>query len=136
MHVIFLKPIVSLYGKYRKLMRREFDETLYYKRNKTETIFFVVKRRFDSRINYIMTLWRQKSYCIGYWLIIIIECVYHFLLYFIDDFYVAIRHLLHNRPILQYYTNAFTTRSKAKRKLFSFYIIIQTIIKKILFLLC
>lgn len=37
-------------GKYRKLMRREFDETLYHERNKTETIFSVVKRRFDSEI--------------------------------------------------------------------------------------
>jgi len=31
-------------------MRREFDESLYHERNKTETIFSVVKRRFDSEI--------------------------------------------------------------------------------------
>ena len=31
-------------------MRRKFDETLYHERNKTETIFSVVKRRFDSEI--------------------------------------------------------------------------------------
>ena len=37
-------------GRYRKLMRREFDETLYHERNKTETIFSVIKRRFDSEI--------------------------------------------------------------------------------------
>ena len=36
--------------RYRKLMRRKFDETLYHKRNKTETIFSVIKRRFDSEI--------------------------------------------------------------------------------------
>lgn len=37
-------------GRYRKMMRREFDETLYHQRNKTETIFSVIKRRFDSEI--------------------------------------------------------------------------------------
>ena len=37
-------------GRYRKMMRREFDETSYYQRNKTETIFSVIKRRFDSEI--------------------------------------------------------------------------------------
>ncbi len=26
-------------GRYRKLMRREFDESLYHERNKTETVF-------------------------------------------------------------------------------------------------
>ncbi len=31
-------------------MRREFDESLYHQRNKTETIFSVVKRRFGSEI--------------------------------------------------------------------------------------
>jgi len=29
-------------------MRRKFDESLYHQRNKTETIFSVIKRRFDS----------------------------------------------------------------------------------------
>ena len=42
--------ISDTHGKYRKLMRREFDKTLYNERNKTETIFSVVKRRFDSEI--------------------------------------------------------------------------------------
>ncbi len=42
--------ISDTHGKYRKLMRREFDESLYHERNKTETIFSVVKRRFDSEI--------------------------------------------------------------------------------------
>lgn len=37
-------------GRYRKMMRREFDETSYHQRNKTETIFSVIKRRFDSEI--------------------------------------------------------------------------------------
>ncbi len=37
-------------GRYRKQMRREFDESLYHQRNKTETIFSVMKRRFDSEI--------------------------------------------------------------------------------------
>ncbi len=37
-------------GRYRKLMRREFDESLYHERNKTETIFSVIKRRFHSEI--------------------------------------------------------------------------------------
>ena len=42
--------ISDTHGKYRKLMRREFDETLYRERNKTETIFSVMKRRFDSEL--------------------------------------------------------------------------------------
>ena len=36
-------------GGYRKLMRR-VDYSLYHERNKTETMFSVVKRRFDSEI--------------------------------------------------------------------------------------
>ncbi len=43
-------PISYTHGKYRKLMSKEFDETLYHERNKTETVFSVVKRRFDSEI--------------------------------------------------------------------------------------
>ncbi len=31
--------ISDTHGKYRKLMRREFDETPYHERNKTETVF-------------------------------------------------------------------------------------------------
>ena len=37
-------------GRYRKQMRREFDESLYHQRNKAETIFSVIKRRFGSEI--------------------------------------------------------------------------------------
>jgi len=37
-------------GRYRKKMRREFDDTLYHQRNKCETIFSVIKRRFGSEI--------------------------------------------------------------------------------------
>ena len=42
--------ISDTHGKYRKLMRMEFDYSLYPERNKTEIIFSVVKRRFDSKI--------------------------------------------------------------------------------------
>ena len=37
-------------GRYRKMMRRDFDETTYHQRNKCETIFSVIKRRFGSEI--------------------------------------------------------------------------------------
>ena len=37
-------------GRYRKQMRREFDETLYHQRSKAETVFSVIKRRFGSEI--------------------------------------------------------------------------------------
>ncbi len=37
-------------GKYRKLMRRSFDKSLYHQRNKCETIFSVIKRKFGSEI--------------------------------------------------------------------------------------
>jgi hypothetical protein len=37
-------------GRYRKQMRRSFDGTLYHQRNKCETIFSVIKRRFGSEI--------------------------------------------------------------------------------------
>jgi hypothetical protein len=41
----------STKGKYRKLMRKEFDVIIYSQRNKTETIFSVVKRRFGSELD-------------------------------------------------------------------------------------
>lgn len=48
-------------GRYRKQTRRKFDSTsilsLYHQRNKCETIFLVIKRRFGSKIksyNYSM----------------------------------------------------------------------------------
>ena len=37
-------------GRYRKQMKREFDDTLYHQRNKCETIFSVIKRKFGSEI--------------------------------------------------------------------------------------
>jgi len=37
-------------GRYRKSMRREFDESLYHQRNKCETVFSVIKRKFGSEI--------------------------------------------------------------------------------------
>ena len=37
-------------GRYRKQMKRTFDGTLYHQRNKCETIFSVIKRRFGSEI--------------------------------------------------------------------------------------
>ena len=37
-------------GRYRKKMRREFDESLYHQRNKTETIFSVIKRMFGENV--------------------------------------------------------------------------------------
>lgn len=37
-------------GRYRKQMRRSFDDTMYHQRNKCETIFSVIKRRFGSEI--------------------------------------------------------------------------------------
>ena len=37
-------------GRYRRQMKREFDESLYHQRNKTETMFSVIKRRFGSEI--------------------------------------------------------------------------------------
>ncbi len=40
----------SISGKYRKIMKTEFDVIIYSQRNKTETIFSVVKRRFGSEI--------------------------------------------------------------------------------------
>ena len=43
--------IGSTKGKYRKQMRREFDVIIYSQRNKTETIFSVVKRRFGSELD-------------------------------------------------------------------------------------
>ncbi|MFQ5782755.1 MAG: transposase [Nitrosopumilus sp.] len=42
--------LICTRGRYRKQMRREFDESLYHQRNKCETIFSVIKRRFGSEI--------------------------------------------------------------------------------------
>ena len=48
-------------GHYRKMMRREFDETLYHQRNKTETIFSVIKRKFGSEIKSYDESMREKE---------------------------------------------------------------------------
>jgi len=57
--------VSDTHGKYRKLMRREFDEELYHERNKSETIFSVVKRRFDSEIKSYNENKRVTVSCIG-----------------------------------------------------------------------
>ncbi len=68
--------ISDTHGKYRKLMRREFDESLYHERNKTETIFSVIKRRFHSEIkSYDDYSMKTKDYSIECWLVIVTECV-------------------------------------------------------------
>lgn len=48
-------------GKYRKQMKREFDESLYHHRNKTETIFSVIKRKFGSEIKSYNDTMREKE---------------------------------------------------------------------------
>ena len=48
-------------GRYRKLMRREFDEILYHQRNKCETIFSVIKKKFGSEIKSYNESMREKE---------------------------------------------------------------------------
>jgi len=48
-------------GRYRKLMRRRFDESLYHQRNKAETIFSVIKRRFGSEVNAYHNTMKEKE---------------------------------------------------------------------------
>ncbi len=67
--------ISDTHGKYRKLIRREFDESLYHERNKTETIFSVIKRRFDSEIKSYDDSMKTKDYSIECWLVIVTEYV-------------------------------------------------------------
>ncbi len=63
-------------GRYRKLVRREFDESLYHERNKTETIFSGIKRRFHSEIkSYDDYSMKTKDYSIECWLVIVTEFV-------------------------------------------------------------
>ena len=50
-------------GRYRKMMRREFDETSYHQRNKAETVFSVMKRRFDSEIKSYSDAMKTKELC-------------------------------------------------------------------------
>lgn len=53
--------ISDTHGKYRKQMRRSFDEALYHQRNKTETIFSVIKRRFGSEIKSYSDMMKTKE---------------------------------------------------------------------------
>lgn len=48
-------------GKYRKQMRRIFDESLYHQRNKCETIFSVIKRKFGSEIKSYHNTLKEKE---------------------------------------------------------------------------
>jgi transposase len=48
-------------GMYRKQMRRRFDDTLYHQRNKCETIFSVIKRRFGSEIKSYHDAMKEKE---------------------------------------------------------------------------
>ena len=54
-------PIRRTRGRYRKQMRRKFDESLYHQRNKTETIFSVIKRRFGSEIKSYNESMKEKE---------------------------------------------------------------------------
>ncbi len=48
-------------GRYRKQMRRGFDESLYHQRNKCETIFSVIKRRFGSEIKSYNGIMKERE---------------------------------------------------------------------------
>jgi len=48
-------------GRYRKLMRRKFDESLYHQRNKCETIFSVIKRKFGSETKSYHNSMKEKE---------------------------------------------------------------------------
>ncbi|KFM21887.1 transposase IS4 family protein [Marine Group I thaumarchaeote SCGC AAA799-B03] len=54
-------PIHRTHGRYRKQMRREFDESLYHQRNKCETIFSVIKRKFGSEIKSYNDSMKEKE---------------------------------------------------------------------------
>lgn len=54
-------PIYRTRGRYRKQMRRKFDDTLYHQRNKCETIFSVIKRRFGSEIKSYHDTMKEKE---------------------------------------------------------------------------
>ena len=53
--------VLETRGHHRKQMRREFDESLYHQRNKTETIFSVIKRRSGSEIKSYDESMREKE---------------------------------------------------------------------------
>ncbi len=54
-------PIRRTRGIYRKQIRRKFDESLYHQRNKCETIFSVIKRRFGSEIKSYNNSMKEKE---------------------------------------------------------------------------
>ena len=54
-------PMYRTRGRYRKLMRREFDDVLYHQRNKCETIFSVIKRKFGSEIKSYNDSMKEKK---------------------------------------------------------------------------
>lgn len=54
-------PVYRTRGRYRKQMRRSFDESLYHQRNKCETIFSVIKRRFGSEIKSHNNAMKEKE---------------------------------------------------------------------------
>jgi transposase len=54
-------PIRRTRGRYRKQMRRKFDDALYHQRNKCETIFSVIKRRFGSEIKSYHNTMKEKE---------------------------------------------------------------------------
>lgn len=43
------------------IKKREFDDTLYHQRNKCETIFSVIKRRFESEIKSYHDIMKEKE---------------------------------------------------------------------------
>lgn len=53
--------ISRIRGRYRKMMIRDFDETTYHQRNKCETIFSVIKRRFGSEIKSYNDSMKEKE---------------------------------------------------------------------------
>ena len=54
-------PIRRTRGRYRKQMRREFDGTICHQRNKCETIFSVIKRRFGFETNAYNDSMKEKE---------------------------------------------------------------------------
>jgi hypothetical protein len=53
--------ISRTHDRYRKQMKREFDDTLYHQRNKCETIFSVIKRKFGSDIKSYNDIMKEKE---------------------------------------------------------------------------
>ena len=49
------------HGRYRKQMRRKFDESVHHQRNKCQTIFSVIKRKFGSEIKSYNNTMKEKE---------------------------------------------------------------------------